>query len=113
MAFKDTVTLKDAPTTYVINPDVKRYALADTGFSTTPSGNFQLIRSLDPDSPFNESNQIKIVIAKDLSGFKLSVTDANGLQAVNIFKSDKTANQVEQFNFIMNNLVEREIFTTK
>ena len=45
MAF--TMPLK-AQQFYKVHPSAKRYTLKDNGFTETKSGNFQLIRSLDP-----------------------------------------------------------------
>ena len=39
---------------YKVHPSAKRYTLKDNGFTETKSGNFQLIRSLDPTPQRNE-----------------------------------------------------------
>lgn len=54
---------------------------------------------------------LKITINKDLTGFKLSITDKSGLRFVNIFKSEDNKILQEKFYFLMDSLVERDIFT--
>jgi hypothetical protein len=39
----------------------------------------------------------------------MGVTTGNGLKAVNIFKTDKTAENVEQFNYIVAELIDRQV----
>ena len=56
---------------------------------------------------------LKITINKDLTGFKLSITDKSGLRFVNIFKSEDNKILQEKFYFLMDSLVERDIFTKK
>ena len=56
---------------------------------------------------------LKITINKDLTGFKLSITDRSGLRFVNIFKSEDNKILQEKFYFLMDSLVERDIFTKK
>lgn len=109
MAFAKEVTLKGDQHTYAISPEVKRYALTDVGFIATKAGNFAMERSLGGSSPYEKSYKLKVTVAKDLSGFKLAITTANGLQTVNIFGDPKKEENVTQYNFIMDNLVSRNI----
>lgn len=109
MAFSKEVTLKGDQHTYGINPQIKRYSLKDVGFQTTKPGNFYYERSLDPTSPYSKGDLLKITISKDMTEFKMAVTTANGLQAINIFNNSKKEDSVTQYNFIMDNLVSREI----
>ncbi|KRM72525.1 DUF1831 domain-containing protein [Lacticaseibacillus brantae] len=95
--------------TYGISPEIKRYTLMDLGFTQTKNGNFQLERSLDPNSPFTAANKLKVTFSKDLSAFQMSVTTANGLKAINIFTDSKLAENVEQYQYLVDNLIERNV----
>lgn len=109
MAFAKEVKLPGDEHTYAISPDIKRYSLIDVGFIATKAGNFALERNLSGSSPYEKGFKLKITVSKDLTGFKLATTTANGLQAVNIFKDPSKADNVTQYNFIMDNLVSRDI----
>lgn len=109
MALASTGAALGDPHTYAISKNVKRYTLMDLGFVPTKNGNFQLERSLDPNSPFTSANKLKITFKKDLSAFQMGVTTANGLKAINIFKSDSTKDNVEQYQYIIDSLVERQV----
>lgn len=109
MALATTGAALGDPKTYAINPQVKRYTLMDLGFIKTKNGNFQLERSLDPLSPFTAANKLRITFKADLSAFQMSVTTGNGLKAINIFKTDKTADNVEQYNYIVKELFDRQV----
>jgi len=52
-------------------------------------------------------------VAKDLSGFKMSTTNASGNARVNIFKGAPAEGNVEQYHFILQNLIDREILQKK
>ncbi|WP_390408347.1 DUF1831 domain-containing protein [Lacticaseibacillus jixiensis] len=109
MALASTSKPLGAPKTYAISSGVKRYTLMDLGFVKTKNGNFQLERSLDPNSPFTAANKLRITFKADLSAFQMGVTTGNGLKAVDIFKSDKTADNVEQYNYIITELIDRDV----
>ncbi|WP_283678870.1 DUF1831 domain-containing protein [Lentilactobacillus sp. Marseille-Q4993] len=109
MAFSKTAKANGDSVTYELSDQVKRYSLKDVGFTETKQGNYSLERSLDPGSPFNATYKVKVMVKKDLTGFRMSVTTGNGLKPVNIFANDDTAENVEQFRFVMQNLVDRDI----
>ncbi|ARJ72814.1 cysteine desulfurase [Latilactobacillus sakei] len=110
---KETATVLGNTTQYGLSDAVKKYTLRDTGFMPTNNGNFQLERPLDPNSPFNTAIKLKITVGKELKTLKMSVTSADGLHPVNIFKDEKNAENVEQFNFIINYLIERDILVAQ
>ncbi|CAM2801970.1 DUF1831 domain-containing protein [Dellaglioa algida] len=109
MAFEKSIQLLGDIVTYELSADVKKYTLRDLGFAETKAGNFQLERSLDPNSPFNQGIKVKIVVDKTLSGFKMSTTTANGLKAVNIFKDENKKAETEQFDYVIGQLVDRDV----
>lgn len=111
MALTETAKVLGAPAAYRLSPQIKRYTLMDTGFMKTKNGNFQLERALDPNSPFNAAIKLRIVVGKDLDKLSMAVTTANGLRAVDIFKDAKTAPNVEQYQYIVANLIERQVLT--
>ncbi len=109
MALTETVKVAGDTQTYKLSPNIKRYTLMDTGFVKTKNGGFQLERALDPNSPYTSANKLRIIVSKDLDKFSMSVTTANGLRAVDIFKTDKTAGNVEQYHYVLDNLIERQV----
>ncbi|KXT87480.1 hypothetical protein SPADD19_01158 [Streptococcus parasanguinis] len=45
-----------------------------------------------------------------MTGFKINITDKSGLRLVNIFKNPENDIIQQKFYFLMDSLVEREIF---
>lgn len=109
MAFAKTATIEGGTTTYTLHPQIKRYTLKDNGFVETPSRNFQFIRSLEATPQNRDGFKLKIVISKDLKTLKMSVTTANGLKAVNIFKNDQHKASQEKLNFLIETLMNNHI----
>ncbi len=101
MAFEKEIKLKDCKYLYTISPNIKKYTLRDTTFSQTKVGHYQLIRLLETIPNSGDGFPLKITINKELTGFKLAITDQSGL------------NQIlqDKFYFLMDSLVEREIFS--
>ncbi|MBC8775434.1 DUF1831 domain-containing protein [Streptococcus sp. IMAU 99161] len=110
MAFGTTVSLKDCKYTYRLHPNVKKYTLRDNTFAVTKVGNFELNRLLEAVPNSGDGFLLKIIFNKDLSGFKINITDKSGLRLVNIFKDSKNDIIQQKFYFLMDSLVEREIF---
>ncbi|MDN6840681.1 MAG: DUF1831 domain-containing protein, partial [Tetragenococcus halophilus] len=52
---------------------------------------------------------LKITVDKDIQKMKMSVTTANGLKAVNIFKMKNELLQ-EKFYFLMDGFIDRGLF---
>ncbi|MCD2255294.1 DUF1831 domain-containing protein [Lactobacillus sp. CC-MHH1034] len=114
MALTTTAKVQGSPITYGLSPEVKRYTLRDTGFVPTRNGNFQLERPLNGDSPYAGGFKLKITVDKDLKKLKLSITDNSGLHPMNIFKDpSKTQAIIDQFNFVIQNLLDREVLAIK
>ncbi|AEF25108.1 DUF1831 domain-containing protein [Streptococcus parauberis] len=110
MAFEKEIALKDCKYTYIISPKVKKYTLRDTTFSETKIGHYELTRLLEEVPNSGEGFPLKITINKDLSSFKLNITDKSALRLVNIFKSEDNKIIQDKFYFLMDSLVERDIF---
>ncbi len=79
-------------------------------FTETNGGNFQLIRGLEATPQSKEGFKLKITVAKDLQTFKMSITTANGLKAVNIFKDEQHKMLQEKFYFLMDGFISRGLF---
>lgn len=109
MAFQEVTTILGAQTSYKLAPTAKKYTLRDNGFSETSSGNFQLIRPLEATPQSKEGLKLKITVDKDIQKMKMSVTTANGLKAVNIFKMKNKLLQ-EKFYFLMDGFIDRGLF---
>lgn len=110
MAYDQVTGLKGATKQYRLNPTVKRYTLRDHGFQETKSGNFQYVRSLNTDKDNKTGALLKIVIAGDFSGFKISTTSANGLKAIDVYGNPHMSQLVEHLEYIMNHFIEENIF---
>lgn len=109
MAFNAVVKVNGDTKSYEISPAVKKFTLRDMGFVETKAGNYAYEQPLDPHSPYNKTFKLKMMVASDLSGFKMSITTDNGMQKVNIFNKEEHAAAVEQFRFAMDNLISRNI----
>ncbi len=110
MAFQKTATVLGAAVNYRLAPTAKRYTLRDNGFTETKSGNFQLIRPLEATPQSKEGFKLKITVDKDIQTVKMSITTANGLKAVNIFKDPAHDLLQEKFYFLMDGFIDRGLF---
>ena len=110
MAFEASVSLTNCDYTYAIHPNIKKYTLRDNTFAQTKVGNYELNRLLEAIPNSGDGFKLKIIINKDLTGFKINITDKSGLRLVNIFKNPENKIIQQKFYFLMDSLVEREIF---
>ena len=108
MAFETSVSLTNCDYTYAIH--IKKYTLRDNTFAQTKVGNYELNRLLEAIPNSGDGFKLKIIINKDLTGFKINITDKSGLRLVNIFKNPENKIIQQKFYFLMDSLVEREIF---
>lgn len=113
MLFEKQMQVDGDTETYELHPNIKPYALKDVGFQVSNAGNYTLERSVDPTSPYNKNQMLKVTVAKDLSGFKMATTNASGNRRINIFKGLHATENVEQYHFILQNLMDREILQKK
>lgn len=110
MAIMDKVTsLPGTSDRYRVHPGAKKYTLKDHGFMETKSGNFQLVRSLGESISDKSAPRMKLTVSKDLSELKLSTTTANGLQTINLYKSEKYAKARENAEAVFYNLLEGKV----
>ncbi|KAF1295597.1 cysteine desulfurase [Enterococcus sp. JM4C] len=110
MAFLETATVEGTDVLYKLNPAAKKYTLRDNGFTETKSGNFQLIRPLDATPQSKEGFKLKITVSKDIKTLKMSITTANGLKSVNLFKDEKHKMNQDKFFFLMDGMIDRGLF---
>lgn len=113
MEFQHSVKLAGDSDTYAISPRIKEYTLIDLGFERTKRGNYRYRGSLDRKSPFKPFARLQITVNDDLSGFKMSTVNTNGLRTVNIFNQPRRDEFVTQLHFILDEMVERGIFDKK
>ncbi|WP_261805753.1 DUF1831 domain-containing protein [Lapidilactobacillus luobeiensis] len=106
---KDEVKLLGDERVFKLSPQIKAYTLRDVGFTKGKNGNFNLVRPLYGESPYVAVFQLKMTVSADLDTLKMSVTDRSGLKAINIFKDEKNVKEVEQFNYLIENFMERDI----
>lgn len=110
MAFEQTISLKDCKYRYTIGSNIKKYTLRDTTFAPTKLGHYELTRLLEKVPNSGDGFPLKITINKELTGFKMTITDKSGLRLVNIFKNPEHQIIQDKFYFLMDSLVERQIF---
>lgn len=110
MAFADQATVEGCPVSYKLGEHTKKYTLRDNGFTETNSGNFQLVRPLDATPQSKQGFKLKITVSHDVTQLKMSVTTANGMKAMNIFKSDNHKMNQEKFYFLMDGMIDRGCF---
>ncbi|MGT2681498.1 DUF1831 domain-containing protein [Streptococcus porci] len=111
MAFETEIHPTDCRFSYAISPKIKKYTLRDTTFIQNKVGNYELNRLLEIVPNSGDGFPLKITINKDLTAFKLTITDKSGLRLVNIFKKEEHKILQDKFYFLMDSLVERDIFT--
>ncbi|MFV0555681.1 MAG: cysteine desulfurase [Lactovum sp.] len=109
MAFVTEKKLTDCKYNYSISPNIKKYTLRDVTFIPTKLGQFEFKRLLEINPNSGEGFLLKIIFNSDLTGFKLTVTDASGLRPTNIFKNADPI-IIEKFYFQMQLFVDREVF---
>ena len=110
MAFQQKATVLGSDVFYQIAPQAKRYTLRDNGFTETNGGNFQLIRPLEATPQSKEGFKLKITVDADIKTLKMSITTANGLKAVNLFKGTQHEMLQEKFYFLMDGFISRGLF---
>ncbi|AXX64635.1 cysteine desulfurase [Bombilactobacillus bombi] len=96
---------------YQINPKIKVYSLTDVGFQQTKLGNFHLEQPISGNSPYVESYKLKIKIMQNLKDLRIDTTDNSGMHVINIFKLKDNQEVIEQYNYAIKNLLDREILT--
>ena len=101
MAFQTSVSLANCEYTYSLHPNIKKFTLRDNTFAESKVGNYELSRLLETVPNSGNGFLLKIIVNKDLNGFKINITDKSGLRLVNI---------QQKFYFLMDSLVERNIF---
>lgn len=110
MAFTKKVDLKNCQFAYEIDPKIKKYTLLDNTFMQNKLGNFELSRLLEEVPNSGQGFLLKIIVNKDLTGFKINITDKGGLRLIDIFKANSNPVIQQKFYFLMDSLVERDIF---
>ena len=110
MEFTKSVRLPGEQDTYTLSPEVKKYTLTDLGFEETRRGNFEYKGSLDTDNPFKPVSRLRILINADLTGFKMETVTGNGARRINIFTHQRAAEFVEQYHFILDEMLKRKVF---
>ena len=103
MIFKKINRVNGDTDQYRLSSLIKPYTLRDVGFNKSNAGNFIMRHPLGINGP-----RLKIVVHDDLKTFKIDVTDPQGLRKVNIFDG-KHQPAVEQFNYLIQNLILRKV----
>ncbi|MGY3766043.1 cysteine desulfurase [Vagococcus vulneris] len=106
MSFLDKATVEGSQEFYKISTNARPYSFKDYGFKETSTRNFQLVRPLDLNPQNKQSPKLKITVAQDLKTLKMSITTANGLKAMNIFKGNNQEEKQQQFANIIADLIE-------
>ena len=110
MAFTQSASLKGSSKEFRLNPAAKRYTLRDHGFQETKSGNFLYTRSLNTDKTNKAGALLKITVAGDFSGIKVSTTTANGLKMLDIYGNPNMTQLVEHYEYLLTHFVTENLF---
>lgn len=113
MAFDTTVKVIGEDVIYQFNPQLKQYALGDTGFVKNNAGSYVMKRSLEPEKGLDNAIKLKVVVDKALTGIKIKTINPSGNATVNIFKHQKHVELEKLYHFYLNELVDREILKIK
>lgn len=113
MAFTKQVQLAGDKTVYELSKKVKKYALLDTGFVKQTNGSYQLQRQIETEKSFEKSFKLKIVVNEELTGFKMKIVNAKQTAVLNIFDHQNATALVEQFNYFVEELINRDILIRK
>ncbi|MBO8441043.1 MAG: cysteine desulfurase [Firmicutes bacterium] len=109
MAFLKECSVLGDVNKYELSNNIKKYSLRDVGFILTNAGGFLLERSLEPDKGINHSIKFKILVNKSLDGFKMNNVSSSGNSEINIFTHKDADLLIEQYNYQINELIDREI----
>jgi hypothetical protein len=109
MAFEKQVTVPGDANTYAISPNIKKYALTDTGFINKPNGTYVMERSLEPMKPVNAAITLKIVVNATLSGLKIKTLNPAGTITINLFDIHDNAEMVKLYHYYIDDLIHREV----
>ncbi|MCD0057938.1 cysteine desulfurase [Streptococcus agalactiae] len=101
MAFEKEINLRDCNYIYTISPNIKKYTLRDTTFTQNRLGNYELERLLETVPNSGDGFPLKITINKELSGFKILITDKSGIRIVNICKYNDNKIIKEKFYLLI------------
>jgi len=110
MAFEKSVTIA-GDATYQLSDQLKKYTLGDLGFVTNNAGIHVLHRALEPEKALANSNQLKLSVNQDLTGFKMSTVSAGDVVRVDIFKNNNAEEIVKLYHFFIDELVQRGVIT--
>ncbi len=102
MNFKKIIHINK--TKFEISPDIKRFSLRDLGFFVNNKGFFIKIINLEPEKKEN-SIKMKITFKDDLTAFKILFLSANKGIKIDIFKIQDNYSIVEQYRFVMKQLL--------
>lgn len=109
MAYKEINQIIGDNQRYRLSSSIKKYSLLDVGFNISRTGKFELERSLDPNSPYNQGFKFKMTVDPNLKKFKMATVTANGMREVDVHKGKDVETHLEQLNYILDNLLERQI----
>ncbi|MHA8138656.1 hypothetical protein ACYATM_06465 [Lactobacillaceae bacterium Scapto_B20] len=108
MAFTTVNQLQGDARKYQLSPEIKQFTLLDLGFNKLNNGNFVLKQPLQMANSTN-GFKFKMSVSKDLKQFKMVITDGKGLRTVDLFKNNQHPEDVEQLNFLLQNLMLRKV----
>ena len=92
-----------------ISPKLKTYALTDGGFVKMPQGSWRYCHPLYFDALYNPTCELKIDISHDLKHLTMLITSIDGLVKINIFKNKKNQPLRDSLNYILIDLLNRNI----
>ncbi|KRL56219.1 MAG: DUF1831 domain-containing protein [Furfurilactobacillus sp.] len=113
MAFEQTVQVPGDDRIFTLSDQLKKYTLRDLGFMETNAGGFSLERPLDPAAGLAKSIKLRVLINKQLNGFKMGTVNPSGTGNVNIYTNANHDELVEQYGYQIDNLIERHVIAVQ
>ncbi|MCZ0716694.1 cysteine desulfurase [Aerococcus kribbianus] len=109
MALKDQAQVPGSNISYQLHPDCKKYTLRDYGFQESKQGNFDYSRPIKVHFKDKQSVLLKVQVDKNVEKLAINVTNENGLQSLNIYKSDKLQQFVAPLEAVLEDMVAEKV----
>ncbi|APT19115.1 hypothetical protein FC62_GL000306 [Amylolactobacillus amylotrophicus DSM 20534] len=94
---------------FAISDEIKRYSMIDLGFKETNNKNFLYDHPLYNESPYNATMKFKVTVNAEMNHLTMVITDKTGLQKVNIFKNENLKPARELLEYMLRDLMEKQV----
>lgn len=109
MAFSKTAQLMGDNQSYSVNEACKAYTLRDYGFVQTKAGNYEYDHKVRPDLASSRAIRLRVLVDKSIEKLQIQTINDKGMKAVNIYKNEEMADFRSNVEFILADMVERNV----